>query len=441
MRNILLIILLLPKVLFAQEPLKFSLKEAIDYAKENSYAILNANDDIAAANKRVWETTTMGLPQINAAINYQNFIKQPVQLIPAEFFGGQAGEFAEISFGTKQNMNATATLTQLLFNGSYLVGLQSAKVYLKISESIQEKTKLALKETVTNAYAGVLLNQESILILEKNIKILEKNLADTKEIVKNGYAEEQDVEQLQLTLYQVNNELRNLKRLEASNLNMLKYVLGITIDTRISLTQNLSELASNYSLTDLVTEEFDYKNTIDYKMAENNTRANELLVKLEQSKALPSLTAFVNYGMAAYGEEFKFLTKDQKWFDSSLFGVSLNVPVFSSLKRSAKTQQAKIGLQKAERAEVETSQKIKLQHQTALLNYQNALENFQTTKESLALAERIEKKENIKFFEGVSSSFQLSTAQNQLYSQQQTYLKAIFNLISKKVALEAVLNK
>lgn len=441
MKHKFLIILLFPSLLFAQETLKFNLQEAINYANENSYVILNANDDIAAANKKVWETTTMGLPQINASVSYQNFIKQPIQLIPAEFFGGNAGDFAEVSFGTKQNMDATATLTQLLFDGSYLVGLQSAKVYLKISESIKDKTLIGIKEAVTNGYAGVLMSQEAILILNRNLAILEKNVADTKEIVKNGFAEEQDAEQLQLTLYQVKNELRNMQRLEKSNIDMLKYVMGIDIEEKISLTQTLHDITSDYTTLALDATNFDHTHTIDYQMAENNTQANELFVKLEQSKAMPSLSAFFNYGIAAYDEEFKFFTKDQKWFDSSLFGVSLNVPIFSSLKRSSRIQQAQIGLQKAERDLIETSQKLKLAHQTALINYQNATESYQTSKESLALAERIEKKESIKFFEGISSSFELSTAQNQLYSQQQNYLQAIFDLISKKVALETVLNK
>ena len=257
----------------------------------------------------------------------------------------------------------------------------------------------------------------------------------------NCFAEEQDTEQLQLTLFQVNNELRNMQRLKKSNLDMLKYVMGIDIEKEIVLTQTLNDIANDYSNIDLVSENFDYKNNIDYQMAENSTKANELFIKLEQSKALPSLSAFVNYGVAANNEEFRFFSKNQEWFDSSLLGVSLNVPIFSSLKRSSRVQQAKIGLQKAERDLIEVSQKLKLQHQTAFINYKNAVESYQTSKESLALSERIEKKENIKFFEGVSSSFQLSTAQNQLYTQQQSYLQAIFNLINKKAALATVLNK
>lgn len=449
-------------LIWAQEKSTFSLEEAIGYAKSNSYAMLNADDDIAAAKKKVWETTTMGLPQVNAQVDYQNFIKQPVQLLPANFFDSRQATidtveeyfgissigspeplegFIPISFGTKQNMNASATLTQLLFNGSYLVGLQSARVYLEISESIKEKTNVAIKEGVTNAYAAVLMTDEGISILKKNKSILEKNLSETREIVKNGFAEEQDAEQLQLTLSRVNNEFLNMQRLRVTNLKMLKYVMGIPINNEISLSQSLEELLLTNNDLNLTNEALDFENHIDFKMAENNTRANELFIKLEQSKALPSLSAFLNYGLTANNEEFKFFSKDQEWYDSSIFGVSLNVPIFSSLERSSRVQQAKIGLQKAERSENEVAEKLMLEHQTALLNYQNALESYQTSKEALVLAERIEKKENIKFFEGISSSFELSTAQNQLYSQQQEYLQAIFNLISKKVALETALNK
>jgi outer membrane protein TolC len=440
MKKLLIFLVIIPASLWSQDKTDFTLKEAVDYALQNAYAIKNANDDIAAAKKKVWETTTMGLPQINAKVDYQDFIKQPVSLIPAELFGGPPGEFAEVSFGTKQNMKASATLTQLLFDGSYIVGLQSSRVYLKISESIKTKTNTVIKEGVTNAYAGVLMIKESINILKKNKAILEKNVSDTQEIVKNGFAEEQDAEQLQLTLNQLNNQLKNMQRLLTYNLNMLKYAMGISIDNDITLSQNLDDLVTTNDL-ELTSIPFKYKEHIDYIIGENNIKANELFIKLEQSKALPSLVAYINYGLSAYGEEFKFFSKSQKWFDSSIFGVGLNIPIFSSLKRNSRVQQAKIGLKKAERAQDETTEKLKLAYQTALIDYKNALETYQAAKESLALAERIEKKENIKFFEGVSGSFQLSNAQNQLYSQQQQYLQAIFDLISKKVALETILNR
>ncbi len=440
-RIFILLLILFPTFLVAQEKSSFSLQEAVNYAENNAYVVLNATDDIEKARHKVWETTTMGLPQINGTIDYKNFIVQPVQLIPSELFGGPPGEFAEMTFGTKQDASATATLTQLIFNGSYLVGLQSAKVYQEISVNIKEKTTAAIKQAVTNAYAGVLMTDEGIKILEKNKATLEKTIHDTQEIYKNGFAEEQDVEQLQLTLATINNELSNLGRLKAYNINMLKYIMGIPIENKINLTQNLESLLLSNNDLSLTKTTFNFNQHIDFRMAENSTKANELLVKYEKSKYLPSLVGFINYGVTSYAEEFTFFDSNQKWYDSSVFGFSLNVPVFSSFQRNSRVQQAKIDLNKAERTLIETAQKLKLAHQTALTSYQNALNSFATAKESLALAERIEKKENIKFFEGVSSSFALSSAQTQLYQQQQHYLQSIFGLITSKVALETALDK
>jgi outer membrane protein TolC len=403
--------------------------------------MLNANDDIAAAKKKVWETTTMGLPQINGSVDYQNFLKQPISLIPAEFFGGEPGEFAEISFGTKHNMGASTTLNQLIFNGSYLVGLQSAQVYLKISESIKEKTDVSIKQGVINAYAGVLMIGEGIEILKKNKQNVEKLLFETKEIIKSGFAEEQNAEQLALTLSTIENQLNNLQRLEQYNLNMLKFIMGIPIEKTIQLTDKMDILAIQNSDLNVLGENFDYTVHIDYKISENSVQASKLLTKLEQSKSLPSISAFLNYGLNAYGEEFKFFSKDQKWFGSSVLGVQINVPIFSSLQRSSRVQQAKINEEKSERGRLETVEKLNLGYQLARTNYENALNTFHSAKESLKLAENIEHKENVKFKEGISGSFELNNAQIQLYGKQQEYLQSIFDLISKKAALENAMGK
>ena len=145
MKKIFLLIFSISSILStlrAQESITyaFTIDEAVNYALTNNYSVRTAKLDIDAAVKKKWETTTIGLPQINGKVDYQNWLKQGITLIPGEFFGGEPGEFMEVTFGTKQNLNATLTLTQLLFDGSYLVGLQSAKTYLKISELAKEKT-------------------------------------------------------------------------------------------------------------------------------------------------------------------------------------------------------------------------------------------------------------------------------------------------------------
>ena len=424
----------------AQESISLSLEQAIDYALKNSYASINATRDIDAAKLKKWETTTMGLPQISATIDYQNWIKQQVSLIPAEFFGGNAGEFAEVSFGTKHNMNATATLNQLIFDGSYLVGLQSAKTYLKISENAKEKTDLSIREAVINAYGNVLLSEESINIIEKNIATLQKNLDETLQIYKNGLAEEESVEQLQITLASIKSQLSKTKNLKNIAYKMLNITLGTDINTPIILTDNLNKLAEENLDLELLSNDLSIENHIDFKIAKNNERANELLVKLEQSKALPSLSSFINFGYAGYGENFDFTKKEQKWFDSSLLGVSLNIPIFSSLARSSRTKQAKIELDKTKTNLTKTAQKLQLQLASAKTEYKFSVEEFETSKQNLALAERIEKKQQIKFFEGLSTSFELSEAQRQLYTMQQSYLQNMLQLIANKAALDNALN-
>jgi outer membrane protein TolC len=416
--------------------MQLSLEEAINFALENSYNTKAAKNDIASANQKVWETTTIGLPQIDAKVDYQNFLKQPISV--ADINGDGIDE--EFVFGTKQNVNASVTLRQLLFDGSYLVGLQSAKTFLKISKQAEEKTELLTREAVINAYGNVLVAESSIAVLERNIKILQKNYNDAKKIYENGLNEEEDVEQLEITLGSLKNQLNSVTRLEGIAYQMLNLSLGNPINTNLILTDSLDSLAIQNMNLNLISKEFNVNNHIDFKIAENNREGNRLMVKLEQSKALPTLSTFINYGSQAFSDSFNFLNGNQRWFDSSLLGVSLNVPIFSSFGRKSRTAQAKIALETADLRLEETRQRLSLQAEKAKNDYQLSIENYQTSKKNVGLSERIEKKQRIKFFEGISSSFDLLQAQNQLYTQQQNYIQAMLDVISNKATLENALN-
>jgi outer membrane protein TolC len=164
------------------------------------------------------------------------------------------------------------------------------------------------------------------------------------------------------------------------------------------------------------------------------------MMKFEQSKALPSINAFLNYGRQGFSDSFTFLNNDQQWFDSSLLGVSLQVPIFSSFSRKSKTAQAKIALENADLRLKETKERLNLLSEKAKSEYQLSIENYNTAQKNLGLSERIEKKQRVKFFEGISSSFDLLLAQNQLYSQQQNYIQSMLEVISKKATLENALN-
>ncbi|MBF8149844.1 TolC family protein [Winogradskyella sp. F6397] len=426
---------------FSQEqPISLSLEEAIDYALEHNRTAINATRDIEAAEQQKWETTATGLPQISASLDYQNNLKQQVQVIPAEFFGGQPGEFSEIIFGTKQSMTGFATLNQKIFDGSYIVGLQSAKVFLEISKNAKVKTDLEIRKAVIEAYGNVLLAEESIKIFERNIEVLDKNLFETQKIYENGLGEEESVEQLQITLSGVKSNLNNVQRLKTLAYQMLNITLGLDIYNAIVLKDNLETLTDQNITLSMLESENNPESTIDYLIAKNDKTSKELLLKLEKSKALPTLNAFINGGYSAYADEFTFTKKSQDWFGSSVFGISLNIPIFSSGMRNASTQRAKINLEKAKTELTETEQRIKLEIASAKNDYQFAIEDYENKKQNLALAERIETKNQTKFFEGIGSSFELRQAQTQLYTAQQELLQAMLDVVNSKAALETVLN-
>jgi outer membrane protein len=425
----------------AQEKrMTLSLKQAIRFGLENSYNTKISENEIKAAKKKKWETTTIGLPQVNANVDYQNFLKQQVVLLPAEITGGTPGTFEPSVFGTKQNVNATVTLSQLLFDGSYLVGLQSAKTYLKISEQAKEKTALTTREAVINGYGNILVIHKNIEILLRNKKVNDRILKGARVEYENGLAEQEKVEQFEIIDGNISNNIRASERLKEIAYKLLNITLGNDIDTRLTLTDNLDGLVLTNTNINLLSEDFKIDNHIDFKIAKNNREGNRLLMKLEQSKALPSLSAFVNYGSMANSDSFSFFNSDQKWFNSSLFGVSLSVPIFSSFKRNARTAQAKIALASSDIRLEEVKQRLSLAAQNAKSDYQLSIDNYQTSQRNLELAERIEKKQQIKFNEGITTSFDLLQAQNQLYTQQQSYVQAMLNIIAKKATLENALN-
>ena len=426
---------------FAQTlPDSVSLEEALAFGEQNNRTIQNANLEVQKAYKQKWSTIAIGLPQISANANYQNFIELPTSLIPAQFFGGNEGDFAEVQFGTPQTMDAGVTVQQLIFDGSYLVGLEASRIFLTISENILEKTLLEIRKNIVNTYSSVLLARENIQFLENNHKNLTNTLEELNQLFRNGFEEEESVEQLRLTLSGVETQLRYAKNLERITLNMLKLLIGFPTQSPLLLSDTLEKLtdASLFSLQ--ISENISLSNNVDIKMAENNLLSETLLYKYERSKSLPRLSAFLNGNYTGNSETFSFTQSNQKWFGAALFGINLQVPIFSSLQRSANSQKAKIAVSQAEKSLTETQERITIEVQAAENEYQLAVENYFTSKENLALAKRIEEKNQTKYFEGVASSFELREAQLQLYSAQNNYIKAIQNVIQKKLALETLLN-
>ncbi len=418
---------------------EFTLKQAQDYAVLNSYQTLSAAKDVEKAKKKVWETIAIGLPQVTGSAGYNYNIKLPVQLVPAEAFGGQPGTFEELTFGTKQSMNAAVNVNQLIFDGSYIVGLQASKVYKEIAENDKVKSTIEIKDQVTQAYGGVLVATKNKEILQENLANIDKIVSDNKALYENGFVSEQDYDQLKLLRSQTANAYNNAERQIQISKNLLKFSMGIEIANTITLTEELTEIVSEVDAEGLLSNDFNIENHIDYRIINNQEKAGFLLMKQEKSTFLPRLSANYSFQENSFSEEFNFFS-DAPWFNAQLVSLSLSVPIFSSGMRLAKVKQAALDYEKVEIAKKQVAENLKMNLMTSRSDYTFALDQYNSEQDNMDLANRIFSTEQIKYKEGVSSSLELTQANNQLLSTQGNYLNSILQLISAKSKLDKALN-
>ena len=430
---LLVISLLLTPFGWSQQAL--SLADAVSEGLQNNRAMVNANYDIQIARERQWETIATGLPQISASAAYNKDLEQRTSIVPGAYFGGSPGEYFPVQFGTEQSVDASARLDQLIFDGSYLVGLQASTVFLKISRQNKAKSELEVKRLVTDAYVNVLLAEERKQILENNLENLEGTLTDIRKVYLQGLVEVEQVEQLEITSSSIQSALDYIVRLIPITHQMLNMTLGRDLADKIVLSDTLMGLCIQ-SETEHELSDWDLDKNIDYQIAQNNLRSSELLLKLERFRALPSISAFITSGYDAYSDAFAFTEKTQKWYGRSAIGLSLRLPIFTSGAGQSRTDQAKLNVAKAKTQLEQVEEELLLQKASAHNQYTLALEEFLRSQESLEIAYRIERKNEIKYTEGVTGSFELRQAQLQLYDLQNQHLNAMRDIINSKTELE-----
>lgn len=414
----------------------FTMEQALQYAYENNVNVKKAKIDQVIADKKVKETIGIGLPQIDLNGSYNYFLNIPVQLLPGELAGQPAGTYIPVKFGQKQSATGGVTVSQLLFNGSYIVGLESSRAYREMSALATEKTVFTIKEAIMMSYAAVLVTDENIKTLEENNKVSGKILNDTRETYKAGLIELQNVEQLEYSYKNLVTNLENLKRTKQKYLNALKYLIGYPQDEELKLLTSMEELIQKNQVLVDKSEQVDITNHIDLKLKENALRISELQLKYQKSKSLPSLSAALSSSYNGFSNKFTFFDKEQQWFNTSVFALQLNVPVFSGLQRSFQTQQAKLEVEKAKLDKDDAEKQLKSDYFGKIKDYENAYDSFKTAQDLVKLSSEIYRKQNVKFKEGLGTSFELSQSETQLFQAQSQFYLSALDLVKAKIALD-----
>ena len=438
---VLMIILLISSLSAAQDASvrEFGLEDVRKFAVSHSYDSKKTQFDILAAKKKLKEMIATGLPQINSTLGYMNNLELTTMLIP-NFFEGKFDEKIAVQFGTQHNLNVNFSLSQLLFNGSYFVGLQTSSIYRQLADQNHERTLMNVLETVTNTYYMILVSDESEKILNTSLANLEKTHYEIREMYKEGFLEETDADLIQISVTRIMNNLQAIRRNKEIGYKLLKFQMGLDLEEKIVLKERLEDILQKIDVEQASEGEFKLENNIDFKLMSTQEKLSEMALKNEKAKYLPTITAFYTFQWNAMRDAFNFFSSKEKWYRMQVLGVNISIPIFQSGRQSAKVQQASISLQQARNAKRQASQGLVLEAARTKAAIDSAYENYLNTQENMHLSKKVYDVTLIKYKEGVASSMDLTQAHDKFLMSQSEYIQALSGLLSAKNKLDRLNN-
>ncbi len=447
----------------AQTTQSFTLEQCINYALESSVSIKNAQLDEAIAKARVRETVGIGLPQIDGSVGVQHNQKLrrffATYTGPSGFlgdlsgFGVQPGDVvsAQNFFQLKSAGDAGVTISQILFNGSYLVGLQASNTFQELSTKAAGQAREQTISAVSKAFYLALTNKERVKLFDANIARVDSLLRTTQALNKNGFAEKIDVDRIQVTYNNLVTEREKFVNLQALAIELLKFQMNYPMGEQIDLMGTLDQV--NVPQLAAYADDLDYNTRWDYQLLKTNKRLQELDVKNKYAAGIPSLVAFANLGYATQSPNVSGLFRTtssledngqigpDKWYGYSLFGVTLNVPLFSGLQRNYRVQQSKLNLLKLENSTKQLESAIDLEVKQARISLDNALRTVVAQKENMDLAANVARITKIKYEQGVGSNLEVIDAEASLREAQINYYNALYDALVAKVDIDKAYGK
>ena len=432
-------LLLASNLVFSQQ--NFSIREAVDYAVKNHVNIKNAQLDILNAEARVNEIKGIGLPQVNGNFGYTNNLIIQKVFIPAKTFDPKAaeGDVIAAEFGVRNAGQAGIGLSQILFDGSYLLGLKAADVYKELSKKALIQTKQQSAENVTKAYYSILVNEERLKLLRLNIGRLDSLLRDTKALNMQGFVEKIDIQRLDVQRNNLKIETQNVERLQDLSYYLLKFQMGKKVNDVVVLTDKLSDINVN----DLLPEnelDIKYENRIEYSILQTQDRLAELDLKNQKVASLPRVVLTGNYNYSAGRPQFfDLITKP--WFNAGSLGFLVQVPIFDGFQRKNKVIQSQNNLRKVKNSFELLESSIDLQIKQGQITLKNAYETLQEQKANMELAQEIVRVSKIKYKQGVGSNLEVINAEISYKEAQTNYFTTFYNALVAKVDLDKALGK
>jgi outer membrane protein len=426
------------KLMSQEQPVSLTLNvnQAVDIALEKNRSVASAKYDLAISQKSVWETIASGLPHINGSASLDDNLKLMTTLIPAEMFGGTAGTYIPVTFGSTYNSSYGVSASTAVFNAPYLVGIQTVKMVSKLSENQLKQTEVEVKESVMTVYYLIQVTNETLRVLESSLNNFNEILASTKASARVGLAEQTDVDQMMSTVSSLNNSKLSLERTQEVNYNLLRLLLGLNKEAKITLNDSLDSILSSFKIEELLTQDFNIENNLNYQLMDGQVKLSELSLKSAKSMNLPSLSASVYYMQTGQGNKIK----DQEWYPYSVAGIQLSIPIFGSGERNAKIQKARISLDKSKNQKEMVTDNLQMQEKQLRFNLISSNEQYKNQKENVEIANRVLTSYKNKYNQGMASSIDLTLANNNYLAAESNCLTALMTLLQNKISFDKLMN-
>lgn len=407
--------------LSAQQRLELSLNGAVQYALEHNKLMQNASLAIQESQAAYISTISKGLPQVDAKIDYQNYFNSRAYL-------------GNLTFTFNPTSNLNLSVGQLIFSGSYIVGIQIANIYREITDISYKKTEADIRAMVMNSYYLVLISKRSLDILNQNIQNMNDVISKTKALVTVGILDETDADQIALQKTILENAARSAERQLELATNLLKMQLGVQASTEIILTDDLFSLLSMTNFDKSLNQTFIPAQNLDFQLMLLQRDIAKKKMNLEKSKFLPTITGFYNYTEKIKKPELDFSPKN-------IIGINVGIPLFSSGARYFAHKQAKIQYLSVQNQVDLVSDQLTIQEKQLRQNLKTAREQYEAQKENIVLARRVYDNIYLKYQQGVVSGLDLTTANTNLLQSENSYLMAIMQLLNAQTELDKFLNQ
>jgi outer membrane protein TolC len=413
----------------AQNTNAFSVKQAVDYATQNSIQVKNALLDIQTQKQTNREFTALAYPQVSGSMQLNNFLVIPTTILPGEILGQPAGTKVPVQFGVKYNATGSLDVSQILFDGQVFIGLQARSAALNLANKSVEVTQEQIKANVYKIYYQLVVAKKQVGAIDANIVRFEKLLFDVKEIFKNGFSERLDIDKVQVQLNNLTTEKQKIENQIAAGTNGLKFLLGMPQKDQLILTDTISEAVLKENI---LTDSIDYNQRKEIQLLNIAKQLNEYNVKRYKLASIPSIIGFASYQKNAQRQKLNLFGKED-WFTTALVGLKVNVPIFDGNARRARLSKAKIEVQRTNNQIEQLKQSIDYDVNNSKLNIKTALLTIDVQKQNMVLAEKVYNTTKKKYEQGLGNNQEIYTAQAELKIAQTNYYSALYDAINAKI--------